>query len=139
MQLPSQLQATMKQMPFTPQTVGVLLTSVIALVSLVTAIAVGGVSSKAPSVEPRGEQSVIQVVTADGKTAGVCTLGGLRQEKVHYTDKNSIYYWKLEPGEERIDASCRNMAALSSGKAQLEGYAIVKDFDTPQVVKITVQ
>ncbi|WP_297589583.1 hypothetical protein [uncultured Corynebacterium sp.] len=139
MQLPSQLQAAMKRIPFTPHTVGALLASVIALVYLVTAIAVGGSSSKAPAVEPRGEKSVIQVVTVDGKTAGVCALGGLREERMHYTDKNSVYYWELKPGEERIDASCTNIAALSSGKTRLEGNAIVKNFDAPQVVTITVQ
>lgn len=139
MQLPAPLQAALKQIPFTPQTVGALLASVIALVSLVTAVAVGESSSKAPAVEPRGEKSVIQVVTVDGKTAGVCALGGLRQEKVHYTDKNSVYYWELKPGEERIDASCPSVSALSSGKKRLEGHAIVKSFDAPQVVKITVQ
>lgn len=139
MQLPSQLQAAMRQIPFTPHTVGALLASVIALISLVTAIAVGESSSKAPTVEPRGEKSVIQVVTVDGKTAGVCALGGLRQEKVHYTDKNSVYYWELKPGEERIDASCPSVGALSSGKGRLEGHAIVKSFEAPQVVKITVQ
>ena len=67
MQLPSQVQAAMKQLPFTLQTVGALLASVIALVYIVTAIEVGGSSSKAPTVEPRGEKSVIQVVTVDGK------------------------------------------------------------------------
>lgn len=139
MQLPSQVQAAMKQLPFTLQTVGALLASVIALVYIVTAIEVGGSSSKAPIVEPRGEKSVIQVVTVDGKSAGVCQLGGLRQEKVHYTDKNSVYYWELKPGEERIDASCSNAVALSSGKRQLEGHAIVKSFEAPQVVTITVQ
>ena len=90
-------------------------------------------------MQPRGEQSVIQVVTEDGKSAGVCALGGLRQEKVHYTDKNSVYYWKLEPGEERIDASCPSIGALSSGKTRLEGHAQVSNFEKPQVVTITVR
>lgn len=113
--------------------------AVLAVLSIVVAVVVGETNAKAPVVEPRGEQSVIQVVTEDGKSAGVCALGGLRQEKVHYTDKNSVYYWKLEPGEERIDASCRSVEALSSGKTRLEGYAQVSNFDQPQVVKITVR
>lgn len=58
---------------------------------------------------------------------------------MHYTDRNSVYYWKLEPGEKRIDASCPNIGALSSGKARLEGHATVSNFDKPQVVKITVR
>ena len=113
--------------------------AVLAVLSIVVAAVVGETNAKAPVVEPRGEQSVIQVVTEDGKSAGVCALGGLRQEKVHYTDKNSVYYWKLEPGEERIDASCRSVEALSSGKTRLEGYAQVSNFDQPQVVRITVR
>ena len=82
---------------------------------------------------------VMGETTEDGKSAGVCALGGLRQEKVHYTDKNSVYYWKLEPGEERIDASCRSVEALSSGKTRLEGHAVVSSFEKPQVIKITVR
>ncbi|WPJ93683.1 hypothetical protein [Corynebacterium sp. UMB2355A] len=113
--------------------------AVLAVVSIVVAVVMGETNSKAPVVQPRGEQSVIQVVTEDGKSAGVCSLGGLRQEKVHYTDKNSVYYWKLEPGEERINASCPSVAALSSGRVDLEGHATVSDFDKPQVVKITVR
>lgn len=113
--------------------------AVLAVVSIVVAVVMGETSSKAPVVEPRGEQSVIQVVTEDGKSAGVCALGGLRQEKVHYTDKDSVYYWKLEPGEERIDASCPSIGALSSGRVALEGHAVVSNFEKPQVVTITVQ
>ena len=113
--------------------------AVLAVLSIVVAVVMGETNAKAPVVEPRGEQSVIQVVTEDGKSAGVCALGGLRQEKVHYTDKNSVYYWKLEPGEERIDASCPSVGALSSGRVDLEGHATVSDFDKPQVVTITVQ
>lgn len=113
--------------------------AVLAVLSIVVAVVVGETNAKAPVVEPRGEQSVIQVVTEDGKSAGVCSLGGLRQEKVHYTDKNSVYYWKLEPGEEHIDASCPSVAALSSGKTRLEGHAQVSNFEKPQVVTITVQ
>ena len=114
-------------------------TAVLAVVSIVVAIVMGETNSKAPVVQPRGEQSVIQVVTEDGKSAGVCALGGLRQEKVHYTDKNSVYYWKLEPGEERIDASCPSIGALSSGRTRLEGHAVVSSFEKPQVIKITVR
>lgn len=138
-QVPASVQAAIKKLPFGPQTAGAIIVSILTLFSIVTAIAVGGSSSKAPTVEPRGEKSVIQVVTVDGKSPGVCQLGGLRQEKVHYTDKNSVYYWELKPGEEHIDASCSNAVALSSGKRQLEGHAIVKSFEAPQVVRITVQ
>lgn len=113
--------------------------AVLAVLSIVVAVVLGETNAKAPVVEPRGDKSVIQVVTEDGKSAGVCALGGLRQEKVHYTDKNSVYYWKLEPGEERIDASCPSVAALSSGRVDLEGHAQVSNFEKPQVVTITVR
>ena len=142
-QVPASVQAALKQLSISPQSVVALVASVLTFASVTTAvaaaIATGAPSIPAPHVQPRGEESVIQVVTEDGRTAGICSLGGLLPEMMHYTDRNSVYYWKLEPGEKRIDASCPNVGALSSGKVRLEGHATVNNFDKPQVVKITVR
>lgn len=142
-QVPASVQAALKQLSISPQSVVALVASVLTFASVAmavaAAIATGAPSTPAPHVQPRGEESVIQVVTEDGRTAGICSLGGLLPEKMHYTDRNSVYYWKLEPGEKRIDASCPSIGALSSGKARLEGHATVSNFDKPQVVKITVR
>lgn len=142
-QVPASVQAAIRQFPISWDAVAPVLASVLTFASVATAvaaaIAIGAPSTPAPHVQPRGENSVIQVVTEDGRTAGICSLGGLLPEMMHYTDRNSVYYWKLEPGEKRIDASCPNVGALSSGKVRLEGHATVNNFDKPQVVKITVR
>ena len=122
-----------------PQALAPLGITIVTTFALVLSAVLGGFAPTAPEAEPQGEKSVIQVVTASGKSAGRCAIGGLREEKVHYTDKDSLYYWELKPGEERITASCPSASALSSGKTHLEGEATVTRFDAPQVVTITVR
>lgn len=122
-----------------PQALAPLGITIITTLALVLSAVLGGFAPAAPEAKPQGEKSVIQVVTESGKSAGTCAIGGLREEKVHYTDKNSVYYWELKPGEERITASCPSVAALSSGNTHLEGEATVDSFDAPQVVRITVR
>ncbi|PAT12797.1 hypothetical protein [Corynebacterium hadale] len=139
MQLPAQLQRALKGLPLDPQAAGAIAVAAVTAVSLIVGAVLGTMPSAAPTAAPQGKKSVIQVVTADGASAGVCAIGGLRQEKVHYTDEDSLYYWELKPGEERIEASCPSVTAMSSGKRRLEGETTVENFDAPQVVKIVVQ
>lgn len=122
-----------------PQAIASLGVTVVTVLALVISALLGRFAPAAPEASPQGEKSVIQVVTADGTSAGVCSIGGLREERMHYTDKDSLYYWKLVPGEEHLTASCPSATALSSGKTHLEGEATVDSFDAPQVVTITVQ
>ncbi|PAT03299.1 hypothetical protein CKJ85_09020 [Corynebacterium sp. NML 150383] len=139
MQLPAQLQRALKGLPLDPQAAGAIAVAAVTAVALIVGAVLGTMPSAAPTAAPQGKKSVIQVVTADGASAGVCAIVGLRQEMVHYTDEDSLYYWELQPGEERITAWCPSLAAMSSGKRRLEGEATVENFDAPQVVKIVVQ
>lgn len=132
--LPPPIQKAIDQFRFAPQQVLAIGASLIALILLIA-----NALSQAPTVEPRDGQSVIQVVTTDGKTAGVCALGGLMEEKVHYTDNDSIYRTKLPSGTHTIEASCPSATALSSGRTNLEGTATVTVGVSPQVVRITVR
>lgn len=132
--LPPPFQRAMNQLRFAPQQVLAIVASLIGLVLLSA-----NPASQAPTVEPKHGQSVIQVVTADGKTAGVCALGGLMQEKVHYTDNDSTYRTELPSGTHTIDASCPSVTALSSGRTNLEGTATATIGVDPQVVRLTVR
>lgn len=137
--LPSPLQIALDQIRSAPQHALAIGTALVTLIVLIASPFIANSLSQAPTVEPEGGKSVIQVVTADGKSAGVCALGGLVEEKVHYTDKDSIYRTQLLPGTLTIDASCPNVAALSSGNRRLEGKVAVTVNEKPQVVRIVVR
>ncbi|WP_175934349.1 hypothetical protein [Corynebacterium sp. Marseille-P4321] len=139
LQLPSSIQGALDQFRSSPQNALAIGTALVTLILLIASPFIANTLSEAPPVEPQNGESVIQVVTTDGKSAGVCALGGLVQEKVHYTDKDSIYRTQLLPGAHTISASCPSVAALSSGSRTLEGKTTVTVAEKPQVVRIVVR
>ena len=136
---PNTIQRALDQFRSSPQNALAIGTALVTLILLVASPFIANSLSEAPTVEPKNGESVIQVVTADGKSAGVCALGGLLQEKVHYTDKDSIYRTELLPGTHTIEASCPSVTALSSGRTYLEGSATVTVADKPQLIRLTVR
>lgn len=138
-QLPPSIQRALDQFRSSPQNALAIGTALVSLILLIASPFIANALSEAPTVEPENGESVIQVVTADGKSAGVCALGGLVQEKVHYTDRDSVYRTELLPGTHTIEASCPNAAALSSGRTTLEGRATVTVTDKPQLIRVTVR
>lgn len=137
--LPPRFQSALDQFRSAPQQALAIGSALVALLLLVASPFISNSLSQAPTVEPTDDQSVIQVVTEDGKSAGECALGGLVQEKVHYTDKDAIYRTKLPSGTHTIEASCPSAMALSSGRTHLEGMKTVTATENPQVVRITVR
>ena len=137
--LPPRFQSALDQFRSAPQQALAIGSALVALLILIASPFISNSLSKAPTVEPADDESVIQVVTEDGKSAGECALGGLVQEKVHYTDKDAIYRTKLPSGTHTIEASCPSVTALSSGRTNLEGTATVTVGVNPQVVRITVR
>jgi|GEM_PF-5649198 len=135
-QLPASVQAGLRKLQLSPEIVAATLTAV----GLMVASALLA-NSLAPASEarPEGEFSAIQVVKNNGRSAGVCSISGLEEEKVHYTNKDSVYYWKLQPNINTIQASCPSVTGLSSGRTYLEGKATVTVTDKPQVVRIVVR
>lgn len=135
-QVPGSVQAVLKRLQLPPEILAATLT---ALGLIVASALLANSLTPAPGVQPEGEFSAIQVVKSDGRSAGVCAIGGLEQEKVHYTNKDSVYYWRLQPHTNTIEASCPSVTALSSGRTYLEGKAAVTVTDKPQVVRIVVR
>lgn len=135
-QVPGSVQAILRKLHLSPEVVATTLATVgLIVVSALLAHSL----TPAPEARPEGELSAIQVVKNDGRSAGVCSISGLEEEKVHYTNKDSVYYWRLQPYTTTIEASCPSVTALSSGRPNLAGKATVAVADKPQVIRIVVR
>lgn len=135
-QVPGSVQAVLRKLQLSPEIVATALT---ALGVIVASALLANSLTPAPEARPEGEFSAIQVVKNNGRSAGVCSISGLEEEKVHYTNKDSVYYWKLQPNTNTIQASCPSLTGLSSGRTYLEGKATVVVTDEPQMVRIVVR
>lgn len=131
----SHIEALAKNAGVLPAMLGALLT----LIAIVVGVTSGDALSSKETPLASKDASTITVLTAKGTPAGTCTISGLPEERMHYTDSKGVYFYTLKPGTYDLNASCRNALSLSSASGVANGNQTVTVGDAPVNVTIIVR